>query len=394
MPVSRVRVVGMAGGAALLLCVTGVLAIYAAREGHADLPPFTVAAVDRGEIRKSVATTGKLAPLVSVEVSSQISGLVVAVEADFNQTVKAGQVLTRLDPATYEEGLRRAEADMESARAVNALYEMNMRRLQRLLSEELISQQDFDEAAALWRQSKAALLTREAEVRNARVNLNRCVITSPIDGIVIFKQVEAGKTIAASFSAPILFAIAPDLSRMRIIAPINEADIGSVRVGQAVTFTVDALSGQEFRGRLAQIRNPYTPTDKPQSQEASQGGITSFDAVIEVDNEELLLRPALTANVSILIDRRVGVLRIPSGALRVQIPAGVSILPDEEGQSGGSIVYRLEETGGSAGVTRIAVKSGITDGIATEILSGLKEGDEIVTGLRAEWEVPKTHLFQ
>src|SRR5688572_20856955 len=297
-------------------------------QGSSDSPPYTVAPVVRGDIVRSVNTTGQLTPWTSVEVSTQISGLVTQVNVDFNSEVKKGQVLAEIDPSTYQQRVRQAGADLAAAKANHVLAEINARRLKGLRDKDLVTEQEYDEAQARLQQSEAALLTSRAAVENARVDLVRCTVTSPIDGVVIFKQVEVGKTVVSSFSAPTLFVIAQDLTKMRIIAPISEVDIWSVDSGQEVTFTVDALPDRTFNGRLTQIRNPYTPVDKQQQQQqAQQSTIVSFDAVIEVDNKDMLLRPSLTANVSVVVERRDGVLQIPNGALRVQLPPEVLPVP-------------------------------------------------------------------
>jgi HlyD family secretion protein len=363
---------------------------YFNRSEDPELPPFTFVTVDRGDVIQTVTTTGQLTPMVNVEVSTQISGLLVEVNVDFNTPVKKGQVLARIDPSTYEQQLRRAQADLEAAEATHALSEINVRRLRGLIEQDLVTQQDYDQATALLRQSRANLLTRKADVQNARVDLERCTIVAPIDGIVIFKQAEVGKTVVSSFSAPTLFVIARDLSSMRIVAPINEVDVSMVRVGQEVAFTVDAVPGRKFKGRLAQVRNPYTPSENKQTSQQPQSGINTFDAVIEVDNADLLLRPSLTAHVSIVVEKRVGVLRIPNGALRVELPKG--LIPErassqaaQNADPANATVYRLPNSDKSGVPQAVNVRIGMSDGLMTEILQGLKPGDRVITGVAAEW---------
>lgn len=365
-----------------VLAVVGAL-FYFKRDVAAQNPEYTVAPVTRADIVQAVSSTGQLTPLVSIEVSTQISGLVTEVNVDFNSQVKKGQVLARIDPSTYEQQLRQAKANLAAARATHTLARLNAERLKGLRNEDLVTQAEYDQAEAQLEQSQAALLTSEAMVENARVDLERCTITSPIDGVVIFKQIEVGKTVQASFSAPTLFVIARDLTKMRIIAPISEVDVWSVNTGQDVTFTVDAIPGRTFTGRLTQVRNPYTPSDR-QQQPGQQATIANFDAVIEVDNPDLLLRPSLTANVSVVIERREKVLNIPNGALRVEPPPGVSSPPvstvkqKEEGTP--AVVYRLPGGNRAARPEAVPIRIGISDSIATEVLSGLREGDTIITG--------------
>lgn len=356
---------------------------------NADPPArYTVSRVSRGDIVQAVRTTGQLSPWSSVEVSSQISGLVTEVAVDFNSRVIRGQVLARIDPSTYEQRLRQAHADFDAALANQRLTKLREARLRALRNQDLVSQQEYDDADALLRQSDANLLTRRAAVENARVDLERCTVAAPIDGIVIFKQVEVGKTVVASFSAPTLFVIAQDLSKMQVIAPLNEVDIGSVMVGQPVAFTVDAVPDRTFEGQLAQVRSPYVLSDKQPQLAGPQSAIPSFDAVVEVDNKDLLLRPSLTANVAIITDRRQGVLLIPNSALRVTLPADIaSTIPvnsravELNGTETYATVYRLRNGDRNGVPEPVMVRLGISDRVSTEVLSGLQPGDEVITGI-------------
>ncbi len=357
--------------------------LTAAKKDPDPAARYTVSRVTRGDLVQSVRTIGQLSPWSSVEVSSQISGLVTEVAADFNQLVKKGQLLARIDSSTYEQKLRQARADLEAAQANHKLTELRTQRLRGLRTQDLVTQQEYDDSEALFQQSQATMLTRQAAVENARVDLERCTITSPIDGIVIFKQVEVGKTVVASFSAPTLFVIAQGLAKMRVIAPINEVDIGQVAVGQPVTFTVDAIPNHTFEGRLAQLRSPYTPSEKQQAQQGGQQStIPNFDAVIEVNNKDLLLRPSLTANVSIIIDRHQDVLLIPNSALRVSLPE-IETPPPAAADNSSATVYKLRDGNRNGVPEPVAVKLGVSDRISTQIVSGLRLGDEIVTGVPA-----------
>jgi len=361
--------------------VVVAVVLSAAKKDPDPAARYTVSRVTRGDLVQSVRTIGQLSPWSTVEVSSQISGLVTAVAVDFNEPVKKGQLLARIDPSTYEQKLRQARADLEAAQANHRLTELRTQRLRGLRKHDLVTQQEYDDSEALFQQSHAMLLTRQAAVENARVDLERCTITSPIDGVVIYKQVEVGKTVVASFSAPTLFVIAQDLRKMRVIAPINEVDIGQVAVGQPVTFTVDAIPDHTFEGRLAQLRSPYTPSEKQQSAPAGQQStIANFDAVIEVNNKDSLLRPSLTANVSIIIDRHRDVLLIPNSALRVSLPE-IERPPSAGTDNSSATVYKLRD-GNRNGVPEVVrVTLGVSDRISTQVLSGLKPGDEIVTGV-------------
>jgi HlyD family secretion protein len=382
--------------AVAVLVIAATAAVLYARQDRDDAPTanYTIAPVSRGDIVQAVNTTGQLAPLVSVEVSSQISGLVTEVNVDFNSVVKKGQVLARIDPSTYEQRVTQAQADLAAAEASASLVRLSAKRLKDLREQDLVTQADYDEVEAQLEQSRAVLLTRKAAVENARLDLDRCTLLSPIDGVVIFRQIEVGKTVVSSFSAPTLFVIAQDLAKMRIIAPISEVDVWAVKPGQAVTFTVDAIPERTFNGKLLQIRNPYTPSEKQTAQVAQQSTITNFDGVIEVDNSDLLLRPSLTANVSIVVSKTEGALRIPNGALRVQVPPTPGAppppaLPASEEAEDAAIVYRLPGGDRNAIPQPVLVKLGITDNISTQVLEGLKEGDTVITGIPSRIEIPQ-----
>lgn len=288
---------------------------YSAKEAANEAPVYTTTKVNRTDILQTVTATGALDPLLTVDVGSQISGLVKTLYVDFNSRVKKGDKLAEIDPATYEQKLRQAKADLASAQASNKLARLNATRTQELFDKTLVTQQELDAAVAQLAQSDATLQTREASVANALVDLERCTISSPVDGIVLNKQTEEGKTVAASLNAPVLFTIANDLARMQITAAVSEADIGSVQVGQEVTFTVDAFPGRPFRGEVVQVRNaPKTVSN-----------VVTYDTIINVNNADLKLRPGMTANVSIIVARRDKVLRIPNSALRVRMPEGVAV---------------------------------------------------------------------
>lgn len=340
-------------------------------------------------------TTGQLAPLVSVEVSTQISGLITEVDVDFNTPVKKGQTLARIDPATYQQVLYQAQANLKSGQANAALAKLTADRQKDLAAKHLVAQQDSDQAQALLEQAQATLLTQQSTVKSAQLDLDRCTITSPIDGIVIYKAADVGKTVQASFTAPTLFVIAKDLRKMQIIASISEVDVWSVKPGQPVTFNVEALPDRAFKGTLRQIRNPYTPSEKQTTQQQpGSNPIAMFDAVIEVENPDLVLMPSLTANVSVVILQHKNVLRLPNSALRVQMPPPGGTNPTEAPSApkpekaspeapapGTAIAYRLPKGDRSATPEKIVIHTDITDSIMTEVTSGLAEGDTVVTGV-------------
>lgn len=283
---------------------------YVHSKEESKAPDYTTTTVARGTIRQVVTATGQLDPLLSVDVGSQISGLVQKLYVDFNSPVTKGQKLAEIDPSTYQQKLRQAEANLASTEAGNRLQRLNTERSKELRDKQLVSQQDYDQAVAELQQSDAQLLTSKAAVENARVDLDRCTINSPIDGIVISKQTEEGKTVAASLNAPTLFTIANDLSKMQITAAVAESDVGSVEAGQKVAFTVDAFPNRSFNGLVTQVRNAPKTTSN----------VVTYDTIIDVDNKDLKLRPGMTANVSIVVASRENALRIPNSALRVRLP--------------------------------------------------------------------------
>ncbi len=305
--------------AVALLAAAGGGYYYYQRSRTAEQPPaYNTTQVARGSIRQVVTATGQLDAVLSVDVGSQISGLIIKLHADFNTVVKKDQVIAEIDPATYQQRLRQAEADLASTKASNRLQQLNTERTRELAAKSLVTQQEVDQAEALLAQSNASLLTRQAAVENANVDLARCTIRSPIDGIVISKQTEEGKTVAASLNAPTLFTIANDLAKMQITAAVAEADIGSVQQGQAVTFTVDAFPNRSFTGTVTQVRNaPKTVSN-----------VVTYDTIISVDNRDLKLRPGMTANVSIIVASRENTLRIPNSALRVRLPENSGVKPE------------------------------------------------------------------
>jgi HlyD family secretion protein len=293
-----------------LLAAAGAGAWYYMRPGAEKAPEFSTAKVSRGDVQQVVTATGGLEAVTSVDVSSQVSGLIVEINVDYNSPVKKGQVLAKLDPATYESRLSSAKAQLANTTANFNLVRLNTERSRKLREQNLVSQAELDQAEAQLAQSQAQMLIQQAAVDTAKVDLARCTIYSPIDGIVIDRVALVGKTVSASTSAPTLFTIANDLSQMQISAAVAEADIGTIEDKQNVNFTVDAYPSRQFRGRISQIRNaPKT-----------QSNVVTYETIIDVRNDDLKLKPGMTANVSIVIAQRSGTLKIGNNALRVRIP--------------------------------------------------------------------------
>lgn len=298
-----------------VLVAAGAGAWYYFRSSGEKTPEYSTAKVSRGDVLQVVTATGGLQAVTSVDVSSQISGLIVQIGVDYNTSVKKGQILAKLDPATYESRLNSAKAQLANTTANFNLVRLNTERSRTLRTQNLVSQAELDQAEAQLAQSQAQMLIQQAAVDTAAVDLARCTIYSPIDGIVIDRLAEVGKTVSASTSAPTLFTIANDLSQMQISAAVAEADIGNIEDKQNVNFSVDAYPARQFRGRISQIRNaPKT-----------QSNVVTYETIIDVRNDDLKLKPGMTANVSIIIAQRNGTLKVGNNALRVRIPE--SLLP-------------------------------------------------------------------
>jgi HlyD family secretion protein len=362
-------------------------------------PEYQTISVERGELTQVVMATGTLNPVVNVTVGSQISGIIQTLNADFNTRVTAGQVVAQLDPATYKANVASAEGELANAKANLELTRVDYQRAAELLKGRLVSQSEYDKAAASLQQAEAQVRIREASLQRAKVDLARCTIYSPVDGIVISRSVDVGQTVAASMSAPVLFMIANDLAKMQINANVSEADVGGVEVGQEVEFTVDAFPLRTFRGKVTQVRNsPLTVQN-----------VVTYDTVVEVNNDDLKLKPGMTATVSIIIARRDEAVRIPNAALRFRPPEAAqngnqtnNSLGNGPMASSGGGPRRSGEGGGRGGgrsrgeqsLTRTVytlgadgqpqptpIKVGITDGIMTEVTDGLDEGAVLITGI-------------
>jgi HlyD family secretion protein len=294
----------------LTAIVVVIVSVWIFGGDHSGAPQYQTVPVTRGDLIQMVTATGTLNPVTNVTVGSQISGIIQTLYADWNSPVKANQVVAQLDPATYKAAVAQAEGDLANSRANLELTEIEAKRSSELFTNNLVSGSDYDTAMASLHQAQAMVQIKQASLDNARVNLERCTIYSPVDGTVISRNVDVGQTVAASLSAPTLFIIANDLSQMQIDANVSEADIGNVAEGQNVTFTVDAFPDRKFNGKVRQIRNSPTTVQN----------VVTYDAVIDVNNPDLKLRPGMTANASIINAERDGALKIPNAALRFRPP--------------------------------------------------------------------------
>ena len=352
------------------------------KRGNADAPEYQTTAVTSGPMTQIVTASGALNPVINVTVGSQISGIILKLFADFNSPVKAGQVVAQLDPATYQAIVHQMEGELANARAALELAQVTAVRKKELVAQNASTKADLDTAMATLHQAEATVLVRQANLEKANVDLNRCTILSPIDGIVISRSVDVGQTVAATMNAPVLFTIANDLGKMQIDADVAEADVGNVEVDQTVDFTVDAFPYRTFHGQVVQVRNAAKTVQN----------VVTYDVVISVSNEDLKLKPGMTANVSIIVAQREKALKISNAALRFRPPdeqaKATPATPSagaggRRGRPGGKAsrertVYVLSPAGKPGPAP---VKLGISDGIATEVLEGLKEGDKVITGM-------------
>jgi len=347
---------------------------------------YQTAAVTRGPITQLVTATGTLNPVVNVQVGSQVSGNIQKLFADFNSEVKAGQTVAQIDPMLFQAAVTQAEGDVASAQAALELAKVNAARTQRLFAEKNSSQQDVDQANATLHQAEANVKIKQGALDKAKADLDHCTITSPIDGVVISRSVDVGQTVAASLQAPVIFQIANDLTKMQIDSNVAEADVGAVEVGQDVDFTVDAFPTRTFHGKVVQVRNaPITVQN-----------VVTYDTVIGVSNPDLKLKPGMTANVSIVIAHKDNVLQLKNAALRYRPPDAAT---SEQSRTAAAQPRSTSSPGGqrpTAGARErkpertiyvlsygrpkpMQIKTGIGDGIATEVTEGLKEGDKVVT---------------
>ncbi|NOT25671.1 MAG: efflux RND transporter periplasmic adaptor subunit [Acidobacteria bacterium] len=370
--------------AAVLLVTASVAAYYRVNRAP-DKPEVAVATVTRGDVVQTVDATGTLQAVTTVQVGSQVSGTIKALRADFNSRVRKGQVIAELDPSLLQAqveqtqaALVRSEAEVDRARILADDAQVKVKRARELFAAQLIPRVDLETAESAVREAEASIKSADAQTVQARASLNQnkinlahAVITAPIDGIVVSRNVDVGQTVAASMSAPTLFVIAQDLTQMQVSASVDESDIGRIESGQDVTFQVDAYPGETFSGTVTQVR----------LNAVIEQNVVSYVTVIDVPNPELKLKPGMTANVTIEIQKAADVLRVPSAALRfVPTQELLTSLGQQDGgrpRTQGRAVWVL-----AAGhLNAVPVHVGISDGVNTAIDDGaLIEGASVATG--------------
>lgn len=329
---------------------------------------FDTAAVAPANIMNSITATGTIEPVTSVTVGTQVSGIVSKLFVDYNSVVKKGQVIAELDKTNLMSQLNTAKTQLATAQSQLNYQTANYKRYKTLFEKGLVAADDFDNAKLSYTQAKKQVASAKEEVQRAQTNLGYATITSPIDGVVLSKSVEEGQTVAASFSTPELFTIAQDLTNMQVVADVDEADIGDVKEGERVTFTVDAYPDDTFEGEVKQVRQEATTTNN----------VVTYEVVISAPNADLKLKPGLTANVTIYTAERKGVLSVPSKALRfTPQKETVGKMKIVDVANAKNKVWTIE--GNS--IVAHKVNIGMTDGTNTQIVGGIAEGTKVVTGL-------------
>ena len=359
--------IGQKGWIAIAVIVVVIIALWKCSGGKKEEKvTFETAKVEKGNIQTSITATGTIEPVTSVTVGTQVSGIVSRLYVDYNSVVKRGQVIAELDRTNLISELNAQKASLASAQSSLNYQQSNYERYKTLFDKGLVSADEYESARLQYEQAKQQVAQSRESVQRAQTNLGYATITSPIDGVVLSKAVEEGQTVAASFNTPELFTIAQDLTNMRVIADIDEADIGGVKEGQRVTFTVDAFPEDTFEGSVTQVRQ----------QPTTESNVVTYEVVISAPNVDLKLKPGLTANVTIFTLEKNDVLTVPAKALRFQ--------PNEallkEGQTiedceGMRKVWTLENNVFKAH----KVETGTTNGVMTEITGGIAEGTEVLT---------------
>lgn len=372
-----------------LIYATTLLALVACKQEQEFANTFKTAVVEKGSIVNTVTSTGTVEPVNSVDVGTQVSGIIDKIYVDYNSQVKEGQIIAELDRTTLEADLLSSKANLASSKAELTYQEANYKRVKSLYERQVISEVEMEQAQYQYDKAKAAYSKVEAEMIRVKKNLDYATIYSPISGVVLYKAVEEGQTVASSFNTPTLFTIAQDLRKMRVIANIDEADIGMVKEGQAVNFTVDAYPNDTFHGTVSQVRLQATTTSN----------VVTYEVVIDAPNDDLKLKPGLTANITIITESANDVLLVPVKALtfKPEMPAPPAMdkgaIPDsiskprpphKELPAGSQLIFVKD----AKGMHPTPVEVGMTNGIKTEIKNGLAVGDTVIVEQMAEISFP------
>lgn len=375
-------IIGIAG----VLVVAGGIWFFTGKSSKGGISLET-AKVNRSSISNTVTATGTVEPVTEVEVGTQVSGIIDKLYADYNDVVKAGQLIAEMDKVNLKAELASAQAQLASSKSEYEYQQKNYARNKVLYEKKLISDSDYETATYNYEKSKASYEQNQAAMVKVNRNLEYATITSPIDGVVINRAVEEGQTVAAGFETPTLFTIAADLTKMQVIADVDEADIGNVHDGQRVSFTVDAYPNDVFEGTVWQIRLGDSSSSSSSSSTSSSSTVVTYEVVITADNPDLKLKPRLTANVTIYTLERDNVLTIPTKSLR--------FVPEEELLIGTGLIAENTAQEAPAGKRLVWVKEGqqlhpkavtvgSTSGNMIEVIDGLNEGEEIAVDLTSD----------
>ena len=351
-------------------CAAFVTAMFLSGCSKKSTITYVTSKAQKQDIKTTITATGTIEPVTQVEVGTQVSGIIAKIYVDYNSVVKKGQVIAELDKTNLVSELTSAQSNLANAQSNLTYQTANFNRYKTLYEKGLVSANDYESARLTFQQAQAAVKVQTQNVQKARTNLGYATITAPIDGVVLNRAVEEGQTVASSFSTPTLFTIAQDLTDMRVIANVYEADIGGIVDGQRVTFTVDAFPDDTFNGVVTQVRQEAT----------TESNVVTYEVVISAPNNDLKLKPGLTANVTVYTLEKNNVLTIPSKALRF-MPSDKLLSKDQSIEDCNSPQKVWKQEGNV--FKAYPVKTGITNGVLTEIISGVKENDEILTEISA-----------
>ena len=354
------------GIAIVVIAVLAVAAFLILRKSEKPQMKYKTAEIHRGSIVNTVTATGTIEPIVQVEVGTQVSGIINHIYVDYNSVVKKGEVIAELDKTTLEADLASSSATLQSNKTEYEYQEKNFLRIKGLHEKKMVSDTDYETAEYQYNKAKSSYEKSQSDITKARQNLEYATIYSPIDGVVIDRAVEEGQTVAASFNTPPLFTIANDLRQMRVIADVDEADIGGVVEGLQATFTVDAFPEDVFKGSVTQVR----------LQPTTESNVVTYEVVVDAPNPDLKLKPGLTANLTIYTMQKDSVLLVPLKALRFQPENAPEPVADSANPRA-----RVLWTQSPQGLQPVNVMTGDNDGIFAEITGDIKEGDKVVTGV-------------
>lgn len=354
----------------IIIIAVIVGAFFFFRSGDKKVITYETVELKKGSINNTVTATGTIEPITKVDVGTQVSGTISHIYADYNSVVKKGQLLAELDRKLLEAELRSEMANLKSSKSEFEYQDKNFKRLRQLHEKNLISETEYEEALYLYEKAQQAYEKAQATLVKAQSNLDYATIYSPIDGVVLSREVEEGQTVAASFETPTMFTIANDLRKMQVIANVDEADIGQVLEGQRVTFTVDAFPDDTFEGDVTQVRlNPTT-----------ESNVVTYEVVIDAPNPELKLKPGLTANITVYTMEKNDILLAPLKAFRFTPetdPANPQTPQVPQAGRGEKVVWLQT----AEGIVPKVIKVGVSDGIYTEVKEGIQEGSRLIVGI-------------